>query len=408
MPRPTKRFAALVGGSVLLFLIGTNVQSGWLFVLSALLLGAALSGLVLPWWMVRDIRVTRSAPSEATQGRPVRVRLDVENGGRGMRYFVELEDAHLASTRLFVASIAPTERVTLDASRIAARRGIQSVSDVVVTSGAPFGVGRVRRRLSVESTTTVLPAWVRLHAPPVAAPASSTEHAIASRPRRGTGPEYLGIREWRPGDNMRHVHWASTARTGAVMVREFEEEQRPRLVIVIDTLGDIGEEHTPLDRCCAVAASVALAALRQQTSVRLVAAASGRLTMLDDADPHRVLRWLAELERGGQLTLDAVLHQLQPRLRDAGAVFVAAPTWRANDAQRLVAPASALRSAVAEAEIVLVDASAFGGTPSAPLLDPRGVDRLTAGLISSGIATARLGPDEDLADALDRRPSWAS
>ena len=304
MPRPTKRFASLIVGSLLLFLIGTNVQSGWLFVLSAMLLGAALTGLVLPWWMVRGISVTRSAPAEATQGRPVRVRLDVHNTGRGMRYLLELEDTHLARARLFVPSIAPQERVTIDGSRVAARRGPQNVPGIALTSLAPFGVGRFRRRLEVESTTMVLPAWVRLPAPPVAAPAPSTEHAIASRPRRGTGPEYLGIREWRPGDNMRHVHWASTARTGAVMVREFEEEQRPRLVIVVDTLGDVGEEHTPLDRCCAVAASVALAALRQDTSVRLVAAVSGRLTVLDDGDPHRVLRWLAELPRGGGMALD--------------------------------------------------------------------------------------------------------
>jgi uncharacterized protein (DUF58 family) len=408
MPRPTKRFAALAVGSALLFLIGTNVQSGWLFVLSALLLGAAVAGLLLPWWMVRGIEVVRSAPAEATQSRPVRVRLDVENRGRGMRYFLELEDEHLATARLFVPSIAPRERVTLDGSRIAARRGPRTASAVVLTSAAPFGVGRVRRRLQVESTTTVLPAWVRLPGPPVAAPAPSTEHAVASRPRRGTGPEYLGIREWRPGDNMRHVHWASTARTGAVMVREFEEEQRPRLVIVIDTLADVGEEHTPLDRCCAVAASVALAALRQQTSVRLVAAVSGRLTMLEDADPHRVLRWLAELPRGGGLALDGVLDELRPRLRDAGALVVAAPTWRANGADRLSSSAATLGGLVAAAEVVLVDAASFDGSPTAPVLDAGGVEQLARALSASGITTTRIGPDEDLALALDRSQAWAS
>ena len=53
-----------------------------------------------------------------------------------------------------------------------------------------------------------------LGALPFVRPASTSETAMHTAPRRGHGPEYLGIREYRPGDSMRHVHWASTARHG--------------------------------------------------------------------------------------------------------------------------------------------------------------------------------------------------
>ena len=46
--RLRKRAASLLMGAVVLFLIGTNVQAGMLFVLAALLLGAAAAGAVLP------------------------------------------------------------------------------------------------------------------------------------------------------------------------------------------------------------------------------------------------------------------------------------------------------------------------------------------------------------------------
>ena len=68
MPRPTRRFAALVGGSALLFLIVTNVQSGWLFVLSALLLGAAVGGMALPTLMLRGVEVTRLGRRHKAEG----------------------------------------------------------------------------------------------------------------------------------------------------------------------------------------------------------------------------------------------------------------------------------------------------------------------------------------------------
>ena len=153
---------ALLGGAALLFLIGTNVQSGWLFVLSALLLGAAVGGMALPTLMLRGVEVTRSAPLEATQGSPARVRLEVANTSRGMRWMLLLEDEHLSPARMFVASLAPGERIALEGERIAGPRGTCGPSRVVVSSTAPFGVGRARIVLEPDGTTTVLPAWTRL------------------------------------------------------------------------------------------------------------------------------------------------------------------------------------------------------------------------------------------------------
>ena len=140
--------------------------------------------------------------------------------------------------------------------------------------GAPFGVAERRRRVTVTGDgTLVVPAVEPLGALPFVHPASTTETAMHTAPRRGHGPEYLGIREYRPGDSMRHVHWASTARTGAMMVREFEQEQTRRLAIVVDASRDAepGDDgFTPLDRACSAAASVALAALAHGHGARLV------------------------------------------------------------------------------------------------------------------------------------------
>ncbi len=39
----------------------------------------------------------------------------------------------------------------------------------------------------------------------------------------GAGLDVRGVREWRPGDAVRHVHWRSTARTGRLTVLEYGE-----------------------------------------------------------------------------------------------------------------------------------------------------------------------------------------
>ena len=61
-----KRAGALLLGAAVLFLIGTNVQAGMLFVLAALFLGALLAGILLPLGALRGLEATLVAPDEAT------------------------------------------------------------------------------------------------------------------------------------------------------------------------------------------------------------------------------------------------------------------------------------------------------------------------------------------------------
>jgi uncharacterized protein (DUF58 family) len=65
--RLRKRAAGLLLGAAVLFLIGTNVQAGWLYVIAALLLGALAAGLVLPFAALRGLSIELAAPEEAEQ-----------------------------------------------------------------------------------------------------------------------------------------------------------------------------------------------------------------------------------------------------------------------------------------------------------------------------------------------------
>jgi uncharacterized protein (DUF58 family) len=293
--RPRRRAIGLVLGAGVLYLIGTNAQAGWLFVLAVLLLGAVAAGAVLPVNAVRRLEVDVSAPAETRQGAPTAVQVRITNRGRSTRWGVVAHDEHLGGATTWVGTIRPGETVTMTSGRGAPRRGEAHPGWVELRSAAPFGVAERRRRLPVEGTTLVLPSTLPLAAPSFIETAMAREASARTEPRRGAGPEYLGVREYRPGDPVRQVHWRLTARHGELVVRDLEEERMPRLAIWLDTPSDV----LALDRCCTIAASVLDAATATGAGVRLAAATSEGPVTASRARAIDLHRWLARLEPSG-------------------------------------------------------------------------------------------------------------
>ena len=393
--RLRKRAGGLAFGAGVLFLLGTNVQAGWLFAICALLLGAVIAGVLMPGLAVRGIDAELRAPDEAEQGRDAYVDLRLVNRRRGVRWSLVAADAHLAPAAVVVPTIRPGEAVELTTRRAPLRRGLVQTTAVTIRSAAPFGVAEHRRTLPVRGTTLVLPKVFVLGPLPFVGAIGTVEHAMHSVPRRGNGPEYLGIREYRTGDSMRHVHWPSTARHGVVMVREFEEERTRRLAIVVDTERDEGDAWTPLDRCCSAAASVASAAFAHGHGARLVAAgADGVIDVLLRADEGDVLRWLASLQPSG-VPVGYVTDGLGvAELRGTETVVVVAAAWKSADAFTAVG-----RLAATVPRVVVIGV----GTGAPAGVDGRDdeLDAFVARSSAAGVETYAWRNGEDLAAVLD-------
>jgi uncharacterized protein (DUF58 family) len=381
--RLRKRAGGLALGAAVLFLIGTNVQAGMLFVLAALLLGALVAGLVLPFAALRGLSAEIAAPDEAEQGPATTVDLSLVNGGRGARWSVLAADEHLEHAEVFVPVIRPGARAEVTTLRTPGRRGPVQTRWVEVRSSAPFGVAERRRRLAIDAETLVLPRVIPLGRLPFVEPVPTHDAGIHGAPRLGHGPDFLGVREYRPGDPMRHVHWALTARHGQVMVREFEEERTRRLAIVVDTEHDEGEVWTPLDRACSAAASVLDAALGAGHGARLIAATGDDVDVVSRADRDEMHRWLARLTPSGR-SLPEVLTRLDASaLRGVATLVVASPMW-GPDAQAI---ADATQSLPVDRVVLVVVAVA-----EAPEVPP-----------VPGVETYTWRDGEDLAAALGER-----
>src|SRR3954471_10324235 len=175
--RLRRRAAGLAFGAVILFVIGTNAQAGWLFVLAALLLGTVLAGIVVPLVALRGLAVELSAPAESHQGADTRVQLTVTNRGRAVRWGLVASDEHVGGATAYIGSARPRESVEVRTGRGAAPRGGGGAggggpprvggpppAGFEFRPPAPSGVADPRRRLPADATTLVLPRVVPLGA----------------------------------------------------------------------------------------------------------------------------------------------------------------------------------------------------------------------------------------------------
>ena len=390
-----------MAGAGVLFLVGTNVQSGWVLVMCALLLGTVAAGVLLPRRMVKAIAVERRAPAEAFPGDEVRVQLVVSNPGRRPKVSLSIRDPHIAAATAFVPWLGPGEIVTASTVRVARRRGVTEGGSVEVSSSAPFGVATARRQVAASGRTVVFPRVVPADGLRVLG--ASRKGAEGDRAAgRGPGHEVHGVREYQSGDSLRHVHWPSTARHGALIVREFERERPARLVVVVDTWADAREppdaDEGALDLCCAAAASVALEALRQGRGVSVAASRDGAVTAVPDADRREVLTMLAELRAPGGVPFPDAVAGAAAALPGSAGLLLAFPTWRTNAAPDLLGAVAGLASGGVDVAAVVVDASTL--RPTVPVLAPGEVDELAWELAAAGAEVVLVRPGEDLAATL--------
>jgi uncharacterized protein (DUF58 family) len=109
----------------------------------------------------------------------------------------------------------------------------------------------------------------RVHALPTAQ--GQDPHSGSQRPRAllGAGDEFYALRQYEIGDDLRRVHWPSTARLDDLMIRQDEMPWQTRVTILLDVRSIVHSEES-LELAVSAAASIHDASRRQQSLIRLV------------------------------------------------------------------------------------------------------------------------------------------
>lgn len=398
MARPTKKAAALVFGAMILFFIGSNVQAGWLYVLGASMVGVVVAGLVMPRFGLRGLEVVRAVPVIARAGDSVPVTLHVVNPGAAVSSLTGV-DLFLEPAQFFAECVPAADRVEFHYEVACDRRGVFEGADVVVRSSAPFGFGTASRRFSVESPLIVHPRWVNLASFPLLEAASAPNEEIHERPRRGAGMEFFGIREYRSGDSLRHVHWRSTARAGRLLVREFEELLASRVGVFIDSSEVAGKgSRTTFEDSVSAAASIVLYALAAGHPAQLFCGGSKEVLHLFEPSRRDALDWLARLEDHGRSGLDdLVAKSIGEVQRRSTNVLIFPSTQQAVGQGR--AAVAMLQERSTRVIAVVVSASSYAPKDSRVLTDAE-EDRLLKSLTDDRVLVYRIDKEKELSECL--------
>jgi uncharacterized protein (DUF58 family) len=267
-------FAAINTGNNLLYLL-----LGWL--LSFIIASGILSELTL-----RALTVVRRPPPRVFAGEPFLMEVVITNGKPNRAsYSIEVEDLQGGTPidkRCYFLKIPEAKSQRTSYRHTFVRRGLYTLTGYRLATKFPFALFRKSRDVEAKLDVLVYPARVSVPRPP---PRAATRgDAVADRlGRRG---EFFGLRERRVGDDRRDVHWKSSARSGRLLVREYEDELARRVVIGVDNAlpQDVRDAIadaalTPaqeaavsaVERAISIAASIAAAYLEVGWTVELVA-----------------------------------------------------------------------------------------------------------------------------------------
>ena len=382
--------AARIFGSVELYVLACS--------LGCLVIGARLT---VGFTRVR-IDVSRELhPPRVHAGSPSRVEVRVENAGARRSPLLKLRDgvSGTRGARLLVGPLAPGASARAAYRLPTERRGILTIGPLDIELTDPFGLARVAMTASGSSELTVFPHVDELAPLPLTTgndPLAGAEHPNSLG--RG-GEDFYALRDYVVGDDLRRVHWPSTARHDELMVRQDELPWQGRATVLVDVRSSTNTIES-LELVISAAASIISAGAHRQDLIRLVStdgADSGFAA--GHAHIEAIMEHLASVEAANDSGFRRVLDSLA-RSVGGGALIVVVAEAAAPDVELL----SRLRRRFGSLTIVQFERSSWdGGPPSETITDRKvGVMRVTAATPFVAAWTQLTGPARKAA------PSWSA
>jgi uncharacterized protein (DUF58 family) len=276
----TKRGWSLLGAAVGLLVAGRLLGTAELTTLG-LCAGVLIGGAVvwtrtrtLPFRLVRTLR-----PPRVPVGGEARVDLELHADGPTPQVTVtdRFDDGRRAAR--FITPALERGRPARAAYRIPTeRRGRFSIGPAIVVIADPFGLSQRVVEIGGTDDIVVRP---RVHA--LAGSTAAPGQRRSSAQRRALIPvpspahdEFLALRDYEVGDDLRRIHWRSTARLGDLIVREDESAWQPETVIVLDNRASAHRAGT-YEAAIEALASIAVRIGRAGRTVDVLTTAGRRL-----------------------------------------------------------------------------------------------------------------------------------
>lgn len=306
---------------------------GWLVFGSGLVAG--LAGMLLGWaetvalgviflaclliaaaWMIGKVNYAATIEVDATRvkvGDHVLGRLLITNQGRrGLTStIVELPVGRGAASFLVpaIGPGRPHEQIFTVPTR---RRSVITIGPARSVKSDPLGLLRRERAWSETVEIFVHPSTVLVDAD--TAGLLRDVEGVVTRDLSSSDVAFHALRDYVPGDDRRAVHWRSTARTGKLIVRQFEETRKTHLLVVLSLSTREYASEDEFELAVSAAGSLVLQAAREERRASLITQAG----LVQPRSPRLLLDELCRLElQSGRTPLPALTSSAVTQAPDA-------------------------------------------------------------------------------------------
>ncbi|OUL20395.1 hypothetical protein BV378_29920 [Nostoc sp. RF31YmG] len=166
-------------------------------------------------------------------------------------------------------SLAPNSKTEVIGEILPTQRGIFRLTGMTVARTDPFGLFKACKTISLPQSLLILPKLYQL--PSVQLPGIKKHQSggVALTSSVGDSEEFRSLRDYRPGDSLRKIHWKSWAKVGKPIVKEEQDEFFVRHALILDTFQSVNYSEI-LEEAISIAASLACEVQTQESLLDLM------------------------------------------------------------------------------------------------------------------------------------------
>ena len=398
----------LVVGGFCLALVAIPYDRPSVYFMSASCFSVLLVAYLAARFSPASLSWQRHTADRVFDGDEVKVEISLTNRARLPRFLVTVEDTLSpwletdTLPRFLLPVLWPGQEVTLSYQARARRRGLLQLGPLQVTSGDPLGLITRRRSFPALSQALVYPRPVELGARETGG--RDLYGTLLSRESGAAreGLEFYGVRDYQPGDDLKHVHWKATARHGRLNVIEFEQDPSPEATLVLDLQHgtEVGHDiHTTLEYGVKIVASLASHMLHRGGRLSFEARDGSQRYHLEVRRLDHLFQLyelLALAKADGPQPVSHLVSEVSRDLRPGASLTVITPALTPMLANQLYG----LFPRRVEMEVILLEADSFDGPRGPTPARREQIRALAEELETAGVAVTRVRRQDDLGEVL--------